>query len=191
MADAQRQVYWRGFIGYLLIVLSLIFLFLLLIKYVYVDFSYSPLNAAWGEKLRNFIDSLLKDWPVLDWLWSAIPTLHLPIHLFWYSFPILEVCWIGRRFIRSAYARNAQIADYRREREREAWRQQERSAQGLGPDNRVTPTVIGQAILYHYPAPPEPWSQKLLGILIAPLITGLIVGLTVLIVEYTYFQKGK
>jgi hypothetical protein len=73
LADAQRQVYWRRSIGWLLIGLSAIFLVLFTVKHVYVDLSYSLFAAAWGAKLRHFIDTLLKDLAVLDLVWRAIP----------------------------------------------------------------------------------------------------------------------
>ena len=71
LADAQRQVYWRRGIGWLLIGLSIIFLLLFFVKHVYINLSYSLFAAAWGAKLRHSIDLLLKDWAVLDLLWRA------------------------------------------------------------------------------------------------------------------------
>jgi hypothetical protein len=95
---------------------------------------------------------------------------------------------LGGLLLRSAYARRAQITDFRREMQREAWRQQARAAQGLAPDDRGTTTVIRQATWHQYPAPPESWSHTTLGSLTIALVGGVIVGLIVLYAEYSYFQ---
>ena len=85
--------------------------------------------------------------------------------------------FLGGLLLRSAYARRAQITEFRQEMQREAWRQQARAAQGLAPDNRGTTTVIRQGIWNEYAAPPESWSQTLRGVLILGLIVALVSGL--------------
>jgi hypothetical protein len=96
--------------------------------------------------------------------------------------------FLGGLLLRSAYARRAQITEFRQEMQREAWRHQARAAQGLAPDNRGTTTVIRQGIWNEYAAPPESWSQTLRGVLILGLIVALVSGLILLYVEYAYFQ---
>ena len=196
LADAKRQVYWRRLIGWLLRGLPIIFLPLFLVKHLYINLSSSVLTAAWGAKLRHSIDLLLKDWPVLDPLWRTIPPWQpaptLPTTPDWVW---LYVTWLvmitmgaGVLLLRSASARDAQIREFDREMQREAWRQQARAAQGLPPDNHVTTTVIEQAIWHQYPAPPESWYQTPWGIVILGLIVALIGGVILLYVEYGYFQ---
>jgi hypothetical protein len=178
LADAQRQVWWRGGSGWLLIGLSLIFLLLFLVKHVYVNLSYSPFSAAWGAKLRNSIDSLLEDWAVLDLLWRASPpwqpmaTLSTTplwdyVYVMWLAMVVIAV---GGLLLRSAYARHAQITEFRQEMQREAWRQQARRAQGLDPDDRGTTTLFRQTTWHQYPAPLESWSHTTLGSLTIALV---------------------
>jgi hypothetical protein len=196
LADAQRQVYWRRGIGWLLIGLSLIFLLLFFVKHLYINLSYSVFADAWGAKLRHSIDLLLKDWAVLVLLWRTIPpwqpapTLPTTPDWDWVYVMWLVMITIGASgfLLRSASARHAQIMEFHREMQREAWRQQARAAQGLPPDNHVTTTVIGQAILHQYPAPLETWYQTPRGIVILGLIVALIGGVILLYVEYGYFQ---
>jgi hypothetical protein len=196
LADAKRQVYWRRIIGWLLIGLSIIFLLLFFVKLLYIDLSYSVFADAWGPKLRHSIDLLLKNWAVLALLWRTIPpwrparTLLTTPDSDWVSVMWLVMITMGASvfLLRSASARDAQIKEFDREMQREAWRQQARAAQGLAPDNHVTTTVIGQAILHQYPAPPESWSQTPRGIVILGLIVALIGGVILHYVEYGYFQ---
>jgi hypothetical protein len=192
LADAKRQARWRRITGYLLLGLALLFLLLSLAKFIYVDLSYSIFASTWGVKLRHFIDLLLNDWAVLALLWRAIPPWH-PVHAsptnpFWSLWPVLVVSMIGGLLLRSASARYAQFAEFQQEMQREAWRQQARAAQGLPHDDRVTTTVIGQAILHQYRAPPESWSQTPRGIVILGLIVAMAGGVILLFLEYGYFQ---
>jgi hypothetical protein len=195
LADAQRQVNWRRGIGWLLMGLSGIFLLLFMVKALYV-LSYSPFSAAWGARLHNFIGSLLEDWAVLDLLWRAIPPWQ-PVttvsetelwSLIYATWIVMVVILVGKLLLRSASTRHAQIAEFHREMQREAWRQQARTAQGLPPDDRASTTIIGQATLHQYPAPPESWSQTPRGIMILGLIVTLIGGVVLLCLEYGYFQ---
>jgi hypothetical protein len=194
LADAQRQVWVRGSIGLLLIGLALIFLLLILVKHVYQTPTYS--FFPWGADLRRYVDPVLDDWSVLSLLWRSIPPRHpitgVPTTAMWeYVYAIwgaIVVGGIGGWLRSSAYKRRAQITEFRQEMEREAWRQQARAAQGLPPDNHGTTTVIGQAILHQYPAPPESWSQTPRGIVILGLIVALIGGVILHYVEYGYFQ---
>jgi hypothetical protein len=200
LADAQRQVWVRDLIGRVLIGLSVLFLLLFLVKHLYVDFSSSPFSGNWGGSLRQLIDPLLRDWPILDLLWRAMPPWRPisagPITPIWdYVYVVwgaLLVIFVGVLLRRSAHARRAQIAEFSREMQREAWRQQARAAGGVAPDDRGPTTVIGQAIWHEYAAPPESWSQTPRGIVILSLIVtvvgGLIVGLFVLYAEYSFFQ---
>jgi hypothetical protein len=88
--------------------------------------------------------------------------------------------FLGGLLLRSAYARRAQITEFRQGMRREAWRQQARVAQRLAPDDRGTTTVIRQATWPQYPAPPESWSPTTLGSLPIALVGVVIVGLIVL-----------
>jgi hypothetical protein len=196
LADAQRQVYWRRIIGGLLIGLSIIFLLLFFGKHLYVNLSYSVFAGAWGAKLRHSIDLLLKDWAVLALLWRTIPPWQpAPTLLTTPDWDWVYVMWLvmitmgaSGFLLRSASARHAQIMEFHREMQREAWRQQARAAQGLPPHDHVTTTVIGQAILHQYTAPPESWYQAPRGIVILGLVVALIGGVILLYVEYGYFQ---
>jgi hypothetical protein len=195
LADARRQVWVRGIIGWLLMGLPVIFLLLVLVK----DLYHTPAGLFFppvGPALHQLIDPLLRDWLILALLWRAIPPSQprptLPtapvwdyLYVFWGA---LVVMFLGGLLLRSAYARRAQITEFRQEMQREAWRQQTRAAQGLAPDNRGTTTVIRQGIWNEYTAPPESWSQTLRGVLILGLIVALVSGLILLYVEYAYFQ---
>ena len=153
-----------------------------------------------GPALRRFIDPLLRDWLILALLWLAIPPWQprptLPTAPLWeFVYAVVgaaAVMIVGMLLLRSAYARRAQIKEFRQEMQREAWRQQARAAQGLAPDDRGSTTVITQATWNRYAAPPEPWSQTIRGILILGLIIavvgGLIVAFIQLYAEYSYFQ---
>jgi len=193
LADARRQVWVRGGIGLLLTGLGLTFWLLVLVKHLY----HTPAGLFFppvGPALHRLIDPFLRDWLVLDVLWRAIPP--------WQPASSLEVLYgiygglvligFGGFLFRSAYARYVQIRAYRWEMAREVWRQQDREARGLAPDDRGRTMVIGQAVWYEYPAPPEPWSQTLWGVLvlglIIALIGGLVVGVILLYAEYAYFQ---
>jgi hypothetical protein len=101
---------------------------------------------------------------------------------------LMVVVGVAKFLLRSASTRHAQIAEFHREMQREAWRQQVRAAEGLPPANHATTTIIGQAILHQYPAPPESWTQTFWGIVILGLIVALIGGVILLYVEYGYFQ---
>jgi hypothetical protein len=164
------------------------------------DLYYTPsgllFTPDWGPPLRRLINPLLRDWLILDLLWRAIPPWQprptLPtaplrdnLYVFWGA---LVVIFLGGLLLRSAYARRAQITEFRHEMQREAWRQQARAAQGLAPDDRGTTTVIRQGIWNEYAAPPESWSQTLRGVLILGLIVALVSGLILLYAEYSYFQ---
>jgi hypothetical protein len=199
LADAKRQVWVREAIGLLLIGLGLIFLLLFLVKHMYQTPA-SPF-FPWVADLHRAIDAFLLNWPVLAPLWWAIPPWHpitgVPSTAMWeYVYPlwgaIVEI-GIGLRLRLSAHRRRVQITTFQDEMQREAWRQQaRRAAGGVAPDDRGTTTVIGQATLYQYPAPPESWSQTTLGSvilgLIIALVGGIIVGLIVLYAEYSFFQ---
>jgi hypothetical protein len=95
---------------------------------------------------------------------------------------------LGGLLLRSAYARRAQITEFRQEMQREAWRQQARVAQGLATDDRGKTTVIRQATWHQYPATPESWSHTTLRSLTIALVGRVIVGLILLYAEYSYFQ---
>jgi hypothetical protein len=196
LAEARRQARWRGTIGGLLIGLSIIFLLLVLVKHLYLNvprgfFSFGP-----GRDPHTFIDSLLRAWPVLAWLWRALPSWQ-PIHalptapLWEYVYAIwgaAAVALVGGFLRWSAHKRRVQISKFFETMQQEDWREQVRAARGLAPDDRGATTVIGQAIWYQYAAPSEPWSQTTRGILILGLIVGLVVGLILLCAEYGYFQ---
>jgi hypothetical protein len=200
LADAQRQVWVRRIIGSLLIGLTVIFLVLYMVKGLYQgspnDLFFSPLT----KNLRGLIDPLLRDWPLLALLWQAIPASQsktaLPTDPQW---EFLYVLWgalvvivVGGLLLRSARRRHAQIADFRLEMEREAWRQQARETAGGIHDYRGPRTVIQQGIWYEFPAPRESWSQTTWGVivlgLIVALVGGLVVGFIQLYWEYAYFQ---
>jgi hypothetical protein len=191
LADAQRQVWMRGAIGGLLIMLAVIFLLLSLLKHLY----YTPaglLFPAVGPALRRHIDPILDDWVVLSWLWYLIPTWQLPsaaastpawnfVYILWGA---MGIGLIGGLLCQSARKRRAQITEFRQEMQREAWREQARAARGHAPDDRSMTMVVGQATWHQYPAPPESWSSTTLG----SLITGLLIVLIGLIAEYAFFQ---
>jgi hypothetical protein len=110
-----------GGIGGLLIGLTVIFLLLFAIKIFYVSLPADLFFAEQGEQLRQFIDSLLRPWPTLVFLWRAIP-LWQPIHtlatapLWAYVYVIwvaMVVGLIGGFLLRSARARRAQITEFR------------------------------------------------------------------------------
>jgi hypothetical protein len=195
LADARRHVWMRGIIGWLLMGLPSIFFTLVLVKDLYYT-SAGLLFLPVGPALRRLIDPLLRDWLILAMLWRVIPPWQprptLPIAPLWdylYVFwGALVVMFLGGFLLRSAYARRAQITEFRQEMQREAWRQQARAAQGLAPDDRGPTTVIGPAIWHQYAAPLESWSQRPLGIVILGLVVALVGGLVVLYAEYSYFQ---
>jgi hypothetical protein len=195
LADAQRQVWVRGIIGWLFMGLAVIFLLLFLLKGWYQTPAMPFL--PWEPDLRRFINSLLRDWPILDLLWRMIPPRQpMPIlpttplwgHLYayWGAFAVMVVAGL---LLRSAYTRRAQITEFRRETEREAWRQQARAAAGIAPNYRGPTTVIQQGIWHEYPAPPESWSQTLSGVLILGLLIALVSRLLLLYAEYAWFQN--
>jgi hypothetical protein len=194
LAEAQRQALVREGIGWLLIGLALIFLLLVLVKHGYQ--TRTDLLFPWGADLRRAIDAFLPNWPVLALLWREIPPWYpitgVPTTAIWeivYAvWGALVVSGIGAWLRWSAHKRRAQIREFRQEMQREAWRQQARAAQGLGPDDRGTTTVIRQGIWNEYAAPPESWSQTLRGVLILGLIVASVSGLILLYVEYSFFQ---
>jgi hypothetical protein len=200
LADAQRQAWVRATIGWLLIVLSVVFLMLYLVKNLYLDLPGDLFFSRLGKDLRGFIDPLLRDWRILDLLWRAMPPSQrrpaLPTAPQWeYLYVLwgaLVVASIGGLLLRSAYIRWAQIKEFRWDMQREAWRQQVRTAQGLAPDDRGSTTVVAQGVWHQYMAPPESWSQTIWGVLILGLISagggGLIVAFIQLFAEYEYFQ---
>jgi hypothetical protein len=152
--------------------------------------------AKKGENLHNFINSLIEDWVILGLLWRAIPPWQpmrsSPTTPHWdYVYPIVLI-WVigsfGGRLLWKARTRRAELMEYYREMQREAWREQARAARGMAPDDRGATTVIGQAIWHQYAAPPEPWSQKPLWSVILTLIVGVVVGLLLLSAEYSFFQ---
>jgi hypothetical protein len=193
LADAQRQVRWRAGIGWLLVGLVMIFLLLFLLKGLYQTPA-SPF-LPWQPALRRFIDSILDDWVVLALLWRAIPPWQsrptLPTAPLWDHFYVVcgasAVMCVAGFLLRSAYARRAQITEFRQEMQREAWRQQARAAQGLAPGYRGPMTVI-DASWHQYAAPPESWSHTTLGSVILGLIIALVSGIILLYAEYLYFQ---
>jgi hypothetical protein len=196
LADAQRQAWVRGIIGWSLGVLSVIFLLLCLLK----DLYHTPAGLffpAIGPALRRHIDPILDDWAVLSWLWDLIPIWQLPsatastsawnfMYILWGVLVVIGVCGL---FVRSSRARWRQVRIAREEAEREAWREQIRAAQGRAPDARGARTVITQGVWHQYMAPPESWSQTIWGILILGLVVAGVSGLLLLYVEYAYFQS--
>ena len=167
LADAQRQVYWRRGIGWLLIGLSIIFVLLFFVKLLYIDLSYSVFADAWGPKLRHSIDLLLKDWAVLDLLWRTISTLAACVYFTDNPRFGLGICHVachdndGSQRITAPVSLCARCADHGI-RPRDATRSVETTGAcgpGISPDNHVTTTFIGQAVLHQYPAAPESWYQ--------------------------------
>ena len=70
LADAQRQVWVRGSIGWLLTGLALIILFVAGVKHFYLH--PSNLFDILGKNGRGRIDSIL-EWSILNLLWQIIP----------------------------------------------------------------------------------------------------------------------
>jgi hypothetical protein len=198
LADAQRQVWVRGLIGWLLIVLAVIFLLLVVVKSIYVAPSgpSSPSFLDWEAPLRRLLqpilEPILRSSAVLSWLWQMIPiwTPANPWNYLYALWGALVVSLIGGRLVWSARTRRAEIMDYYREMQREAWREQARAARGGAPASRGPTAVIGQAIWqwHEYAAPPEPWSQTIRGILSLGLIVAFVSGLILLCAEYWFFQ---
>jgi hypothetical protein len=195
LAEAQRQVRVRSFIGSLLIGLSLIFMLLVLAKDVYLNLSGGFFFPDFGSGLRRFIDPLLRDWFILDLLWRAMPPrksrLALPTAPAWeYMYALwsgLAVGGIGKWLRWSAHERRMEIRDYLRGRRHETWREQDRVARGLPPDDRG-PTAVPDDSLLWSEAPRESFGQSTIGIVILGLIVTVAGGLLLLWAEYGYFQ---
>jgi hypothetical protein len=195
LAEARRQARTRALIGGLLLTLALLFLGLFAVKHLYYSTPAFPLLPDWGAGLRQFIDPLVHNWLVLALLWRAIPpwqpvpavpTTPMPEYVYFFC-GIAVVMAIGGLLLNSASRRRAQIMDFYREREREAWRQEARGSGQATPDPRGLTAVIQQNIWHQYAAPPEPWYQRPWGI----VLLGILVGVCVLIAEYWLFQGGK
>jgi hypothetical protein len=195
LADAQRQARWRNALGSLLIGLSLLFLLLVLAKHVYFNpsrFFFPDFSPA----LHPFINPLLRDWPILALLWWAIPPWKpmptVPTTAMWEYvnavWGVLVVAGLGKWLRWTAYERRMEIRDYLRDRQHEAWREQDRAARGLPPDDRGPITVIQQGSWYEAPAPPESFSHTTLGSVVIGLIIALAGGVLLLWAEYAFFQ---
>ena len=202
LADAQRQVWLRGFIGGLLLVLSMIVQVLSLVKYMYVTAPGSLVLSRLGQNLHGFIDPLLRDWRILDLLWRAIPpwqpwppfSTTIPWEDFYVLLGTFGVAVVGGLLLRSARARWALIMKFRAEKTAEAWRN--RVAREVTPGDRGVTTVIAPGVWHQYMARLELWSHTLWGhlvigliiALISSLISTVVGGLIVLYAKYSYFQ---
>ena len=192
LADAQRQVWVRGIIGGLIIVLVVIFYLLFVVKYLYLDLPGDLFLGKPGNALKAFIDSLLGHSTVLALLWQAMPPWRpmriSPTNGYWaFLYAIwgaMAVGFIGGRLLWSARRRRAQITEFQQEMQREAWREQARAARRLAPEDRSMTMVVGQATWHQYAAPSESWWRTLWG----NLTLGLIIMAIGLCVEYWFFQ---
>jgi hypothetical protein len=183
----------------MLIGLAIIFLLLFLVKDLYLNLPHDLFFSAPGKALRTFIDSLLGDWVVLHMLWRAIPPWQPRPTTSTPSWEYLYVMWgaggvaVLGGFLRwRAHTRRAEIMEYTREIQREAWREQARRARRRAPDDRGSTRANRPDPWHEYAAPPAPWSQTVGGILVLGLITalvgGLVVGVILLYAEYAFFQ---
>jgi hypothetical protein len=200
LAKARRQARMWELIGRLLFMLALIVLGLWMVKHIYyiLVVTFFP---DWVANLRRVIaHPLLHDFvdafDVLALLWQAVPPwqpeLAVPTSRTWeavFMGGVMAVCFIGVFLFTSAERRQAEVMEFYRKREREAWRQ-EVPGQAT-PDPWGLTAVIQQGVWHQYAAPPEPRSQRPLWIVGLGLIVTILGGIAVLIVQYWFFQSGK
>jgi hypothetical protein len=108
------------------------------------------------------------------------PIRAVPTTLLWeYVYAVWDamvVGLVGGLLRWSAHTHPAQIMEFYRERQRDAWRREERGPGGAVTDHWGPTTVIGQAIWHQYAALPESWPQTPRGIVILGLIVTVVGG---------------
>jgi hypothetical protein len=169
-----------------LVVLTVIFLLLVLLKYLYLTLPDNLFFAAWGAALRRLMDPILRDWAVLAWLWQVIPAWQVipgwtGVYTVWGA---MVVIGIGGFLLKSAHDRQAQIRQVRQEIEREGWKRE-----GLGPIG--SPRARQTRGIDQYSAPAEPWHKKPLGIVSLGMVVTVIGGLLLHLAKTLVFTNVR
>src|SRR5919204_2358709 len=171
LAQARRQVWTRRVFGVVILALAMLTLLFALAKNLYLSlYLLLPYGRIpWVDKLRRLIDQLLLTSGVFARLWEVIPTWTPAtswnyVYLLW---TVLLVAAVGGFLLASARARQAQIRQTYQDLEREGWR-----GEVLG--YRERPEAPQTWVIEQYPAPPESWYKKPLGIIALSVVAGLV-----------------